>query len=133
MKVQESNSRSIRRCVNSKKEVNYGSVKRNHNLKRKRHIKKSFSEHIKDEHTTLDSNVSLYCNNQLFFDIMVNTIITIGVSIVSCGCFFALMSSMETTSSNSIANETPSVYQSFHTTKNQLDSSGDKNPESNIK
>ena len=133
MKVQERNSKRIRRCVNSNKEVHYGSVKRNHNFKRKQHTKRSFSEHIKDEHRTLNSNASLYFNKQLFFDILFKTIVTIGVSIVSCGCFFALMSSMETTRYNSIPNEKPSVFQSVHTTRNHLESSGDKNPESNIK
>ena len=133
VKVQERNSKSVRRCFDSTKEVNYGSVKRNHNFKRKRHIKKSFSHHIKDEHRTLDSNVSLYCNKQLFFDIMFNTIITIGVSFVSCGCFFALMSSLETTNSNSIHSDNSRIFQTVHTTKSHLDSSGDKNPESNIR
>ena len=133
MKVQERNNKSIRRCVNSTKEVNYGSVKRNHNFKRKRHIKKSFSHHIKDEHRTLDSNASLYCNKQIFYDIMFNTIITIGVSFVSCGCFFALMSSLDTTNSNSIREDKPSIFQTVHTTRSNFDSSGHKNPESNIK
>ena len=71
--------------------MNYEEVKGNQNLKRKRHIKKSFSSYIKDEERTFDVHKSMdFLKNWQFF-LLLNVCVAILVSFLACGCFFVLM------------------------------------------
>ena len=71
--------------------MNYEEVIGNQNLKRKRHIKKSFSRCIKDEERTFDIHKSMdFLKNWQFF-LLLNVCVAIFVSFLACGCFFVLM------------------------------------------
>ena len=85
------NSKKRVKCVATKDKMNYEEVKGNQNSKRKRHIKKSFSRHIKDEERTFDIHKSMdFLKNWQFF-LLLNVCVAILVSFLACGCFFALM------------------------------------------
>ena len=71
--------------------MNYEEVIGNQNLKRKRHIKKSFSRCIKDEERTFDIHKSMdFLKNWQFF-LLLNVCVAIFVSFLACGCCFVLM------------------------------------------
>ena len=71
--------------------MNFEEEKRNQNWKRKRHIKKTFSRYIKNEERTLESHTFIdYLKNRQL-DVLFNIAIAIVVSVLCCGCFFALI------------------------------------------
>ena len=79
--------------VGSKDKMNYEEVKKVENLKRKRHIKKSYSQFIKDEERTFDlNNNSDFSTNWQYF-VLLNISVAIIASFLACGCFFVLVSS----------------------------------------
>ena len=83
----------VRHHINSNQEVNYGSLKGNRRIKRKRHVKKSITRYIKDEEGTVSSKTFLCFTKPLLADMMLCVVISFGVSSICCGCFLALISS----------------------------------------
>ena len=71
--------------------MNCEEIKRKQNLKRKRHIKKSFSRHIKDEkRTSLQNSYKHFLSNRQL-DVLLNISIAIVVSFVTCGGISVLL------------------------------------------
>ena len=71
--------------------MNCEEIKGKQNLKRKRHIKKSFSRHIKDEkRTSLKYSYKHFLGNR-HLDLLLNIVIAIVVSFITCGGFLVLL------------------------------------------
>ena len=56
-------------------------------------MKKYFAQYVGGEEGTLESKSFVCCTKSFLLDIILNIVITIGVSAISCGCFFAVISS----------------------------------------
>lgn len=71
--------------------MNCEEIKRKQNLKRKRHIKKSFSRHINDgERTSIHNSYKHFLSNR-HLDMLLNIVVAIVVSFIVCGGFSVLL------------------------------------------
>ena len=66
-------------------------MKRNQNWKRKHHIKKSFSQYIRNEERTSESHTLIDYLKYRHLDVLLNIVVAIVVSVLSSGCFFVLI------------------------------------------
>ena len=64
---------------------------RNQNWKRKHHIKKSFSQYIRNEERTSESHTLIDYLKYQHLDVLLNIVVAIVVSVLSSGCFFVLI------------------------------------------